>query len=119
MQQSKNLNLVLFYLKSDWQLNIKKVEYIPSFPTGIYFPSSDQWFMRYYFLPDDGLLKTVILDRLQWWKEIKIWGYSGGILSLSWIPKSWKTLQDFHQLLIQAHRTNGSEVMEFCALTNF
>jgi hypothetical protein len=62
-----------------------------------------------------GLLKTAILDRLQWWKKNKFWSYSGGILLLSWIPKSWKTLSSFHRLLIQPHRTNGLEVMKFCA----
>jgi hypothetical protein len=44
---------VLFDLKSDSELNTKKVEDILSFPTGIYFPSSDRRFSRYGFLPDD------------------------------------------------------------------
>jgi hypothetical protein len=62
-----------------------------------------------------GLLKTAILDRLQCWKKTKLWGCSGGILPLSWIPKSWTTLPDFHWLLIQPQRTKGLEDTEFCA----
>jgi hypothetical protein len=65
MQQAENPSLVLFYPKSDWELITKKVEDFLSFPMGIYFLSSDQQFRRYDFLPDDGLLKTAILDRFQ------------------------------------------------------
>jgi hypothetical protein len=56
---------MLFDPKSDWESNTKKIENIHIFPTVIYLPSSEQQFRRYSFLPDDGLLKTVILDRLQ------------------------------------------------------
>jgi hypothetical protein len=59
--------------------------------------------------------ETAFLGRLQAPKKIKIWGCLGGILPLSWIPKSWKTLPDFHRLLIQPQQTNGLEDTEFCA----
>jgi hypothetical protein len=59
--------------------------------------------------------ETAFLGRLQPPRKIKIWGCSGGIILLSWIPKSWKTLPSFHRLLIQPHRTNGLDVTEFCA----
>jgi hypothetical protein len=48
-------------------------------------------------------------------KDTKLWGCSDGILSLSWIPKSWKTLPDFHRLLIQPDLSIGLDVTEFCA----
>jgi hypothetical protein len=31
------------------------------------------------------------------------------------MPKSWKTLPDFHRLLIEPQGTNGLDVTEFCA----
>jgi hypothetical protein len=67
------------------------------------------------FCMTTGLLKTVILDRLQCWKKNKFWGCLVGILPFSWIPKSWTTLLAFHRLLKQPHWTNGLEDMEFCA----
>jgi hypothetical protein len=67
------------------------------------------------FYTTTGLLKTAILDRLQRQKKNKTWGISVRILPLSWIPKSWTTLQAFHRLLIQPHRSNGLDVTEFCA----
>jgi hypothetical protein len=68
----ENSNLVLFYLKSDWESNTKNLEDFLSFLTGIHLPSSNQRFRRYDFLQDDGLLKTVFLDRLQRQKKNKI-----------------------------------------------
>jgi hypothetical protein len=32
---------------SEWRLNTKNIEDFPSFPTGIYLPSSDQRFRSY------------------------------------------------------------------------
>jgi hypothetical protein len=49
---------VLFFLKSVGGLNTKKVEDSLIFLTGIYLPSSDQWFRRYDFLPDDGFAEN-------------------------------------------------------------
>jgi hypothetical protein len=62
-----------------------------------------------------SVLKTEILGRLQRQLENAIWGCLGGILPLSWIPKSWKTLPAFHWLLIQSDPSNGLDVTEFCA----
>jgi hypothetical protein len=59
--------------------------------------------------------ETAFLGRLQPPRKIKIWGCSGGIIRLSWIPKSWKTLPNFHRLLIEPQQTNGLDVTEFCA----
>jgi hypothetical protein len=67
------------------------------------------------FCMTTGLLKTAILDSLQCWKKNKFWGCLVGILHLSWVPKSWKTLLAFHWLLKQPHRTNSLEDTEFCA----
>jgi hypothetical protein len=39
-------------------LNTKKVDDIHSFPTGIYLPSSDQWFRSFDFLHDDGFAEN-------------------------------------------------------------
>jgi hypothetical protein len=114
-QQSVNSNLVIFLLISDWESNTKMVGNIHSFPTGIYSFSSNQRFRFYDFLCADGLLKTIILDRLSWWRKNKFLGCSGGIILLSWIPKRWRTLPAFHQLYIQTHRTNSLQDMEFCA----
>jgi hypothetical protein len=61
------------------------------------------------------LLKTAILDRLQCWKKNKFWGCLVGILPLSWIPKSWRTLPDFYWLLIQPYWNNSLGDTEFCA----
>jgi hypothetical protein len=58
VQESENWNLVPFYLKSDWELHTKMVKDFLNFPTGIYFPSSDQRFRRYNFLPDDGVAEN-------------------------------------------------------------
>jgi hypothetical protein len=49
---------VLFDLKFGWESNTKKVEDILIFPTGIYLPSSDQWFRFYDFLHDDGFAEN-------------------------------------------------------------
>jgi hypothetical protein len=38
---------MLFHLKYDWESKTKKVEDLSNFPTGIYFPSTDQWFRSY------------------------------------------------------------------------
>jgi hypothetical protein len=46
-------------------------------------------------------------------KENQFWGCSGGILPLSWIPKTWKSIPDFYPLLIQPSPTNCLEVTEF------
>jgi hypothetical protein len=59
--------------------------------------------------------ETAFLGRLHPPSEIKIWGCLGGILPLSWIQKSWKTLSTFNWLLIEPQQTNGLEVTEFCA----
>jgi hypothetical protein len=75
----------------------------------------------------DGLSVTIFGRQRSCWKlcpgqiaaskENKICGGSDGILPLSWIQKSWKTLPAFHRLLIQCHLTNRVEITEFCALT--
>jgi hypothetical protein len=49
---------VLFNLKSGWESNIKKVEDIHIFPTGIYLHSSDQQFRFYDFLHGDGFAES-------------------------------------------------------------
>jgi hypothetical protein len=64
-----------------------------------------------------GLLKIAFLSRLERWKKNKIWGSSGGILSLNWIPKTWKTLTSFYPLLILLYPQNGLDVTEFWRLT--
>jgi hypothetical protein len=115
-QQSENHNLVLFYLKFGWESNTKKVEYILSFPMGIYLPSSDQRFRFYDYFHDDGFAENCNSGQIAVLKEnFKFWGCSGGIPPLSWIPKSWTTLLAFRWLLIQPQRTNGLEDTEFCA----
>jgi hypothetical protein len=100
-------------MESDWELNTKDIVNFISFLTGIYLPPSDQRFRHYSFFSMTRLLKTAILDRLQQWKEIKIRGCLGGIISLSWIPKCCTALSAFHRLLTQPHRTHGLEVTEF------
>jgi hypothetical protein len=107
--------MVLFCLKSDWESNNKKVEDLFSFPTGIYLPSSDQRFRRYSFLPDDGVAENCNTGQIAVLRENKFWGCSDWILPLSWTPKSWTTLRAFHWLLVHPYRTNGLEVIEFCA----
>jgi hypothetical protein len=76
----------------------------------------------------DGLVITIfgrwwscwncVMDRLQHRKKNNICGCSDWILPLSWIPKRWDTLPDFHQLLIQLHPTNSLEVMKFWRSTS-
>jgi hypothetical protein len=51
---------VLFYLKSGWESNTKKVEDFLRFPMGIYFPSSGQQFMRYDILQDGVVAENCI-----------------------------------------------------------
>jgi hypothetical protein len=78
----ENPNLVLFYLKSGWESNTKKVENDSIFLTRIYLSSSDQCFRR-YDLDDEGVAETVFLDKLQHRKKNRIWGCSDGIIPLS------------------------------------
>jgi hypothetical protein len=63
----------MFLLKSDWESNTKKVEDIPSFPTGIYFPSSNQRFRCYGFLQDGGAAENCIPWQIAALKENKFW----------------------------------------------
>jgi hypothetical protein len=50
----------MFDLKFDRELDTKKVEDSLIFLTGIYLPSSDQWFRCYGFLLDNGVAENCI-----------------------------------------------------------
>jgi hypothetical protein len=60
---------MLFYLKFGWESNTKKVEDIHNFPTGIYFPSSNQRFRFYDFLHDDGFAENCNYGQIAVLKE--------------------------------------------------
>jgi hypothetical protein len=106
---------MLFHLKSDWESNTKEIEDFLIFPMEFTCPHPINGLGAMAFYSMMGLLKTVIPDRLQCWKKNKSCGCSGGILPLSWVPKSWKTLPPFHRLLKQPQWTNGLEDTEFWA----
>jgi hypothetical protein len=60
---------MLFHLKSDQDSNTKEVGDFLSFPTDIYFPSSDQWFRRFDFLQDAGVAENCISGQIAAAKE--------------------------------------------------
>jgi hypothetical protein len=68
---------MLFYLKFDQVLNIKKVEDSTRFPTGIYLPLSDQWFRFYDFLHDDGFAENCNSGQTAATKEKQFLGLFG------------------------------------------
>jgi hypothetical protein len=62
---------MLFYLKPVWESNTKKVEDILSFRTGLYLPSSDQRFMFYDYLRDDGFAENCNSGQTAVTRELK------------------------------------------------
>jgi hypothetical protein len=62
---------VLFDLKPVEESNTKKVEDILSFPIGLYLPSSDQRFMFYDNLHDDGFAENCKSGQTAVTRELK------------------------------------------------
>jgi hypothetical protein len=74
--------MVLFDLKSGWELNTKKVEYIHIFPMGIYLHLSDQRFRFYNFLHGDGFAENCNSGQTALMREKIILGLFGQDSSL-------------------------------------
>jgi hypothetical protein len=77
---------MLFHLKSDGESNTKEVEDFRIFPTGIYFPSSDQRFRSY------GILKIDFTAEFCFWTEQRLNGSQLLGLELTEIPEVLNTI---------------------------
>jgi hypothetical protein len=63
---------MLFHMKSDWEWNTKKVEDLPTFPTGIYLLSSNQWF-RSWSLEVDSVAEFLLWTALSDLRILQLW----------------------------------------------
>jgi hypothetical protein len=103
-QKSQNWNCYDGNLTKGWLPKWKKILRFPTVHSRI---STGQWIKSYDFQKMTGLLKTLFLFRLQRRKKNQFWRCLGGILLMSWIPKTWTSLPNFYPLFIQPYPTHS------------